>query len=411
MIALLLALQDVDKTDLARAQIEQLAAGLKLHAEARGRYPDALEDGFRLSGDVPKDPWGRDFVYDGKSLKSLGPDAASALDDPEHRLPEIAPNPLDDRTIALELVRAFVLAHRRATRGFDNLTTSPYLVGKLPAEITLTASRDGVRITYTRPDKKPAIDPARAEALLRDLGADDVETRDRAAAALIDLGSLDALKGRDDPEIAARLKEIETAILARREFERATVRTSVFVFPAVPSIGGRIQANERDAIKSVEWLYLSQVNFKAKDIDANGKADYWLADLRGLSCMKTRATGRPAADITDPKLAAADGSAPAPKYSTDAVEYDASLVTKSPNIPTPNDGYIFFPIPLDAAGKPHAPEASFALGAVPADYGVTGTLTVITSHTGHLFTRDTRGRAPDRFPTEDELERLWKRVD
>lgn len=410
MIAAILLLQ-VDPSDLARAQLEQLAAGLKLYAECRGRYPDALKDGYRLSGDLPKDPWGRDYIYDGKSLKSLGADAASALDDPEHRLPEMAPNSLDERAITLELVRAFVLAHRRATRGFDDLTTSPYLVGKLPPEITLNASKNGVRITYTRPDKKPAVDPDRAEALLRDLGADDVDTRDRAAAALIDLGSLDALKGRDDPEIAARLKDIEAAILSRRVFEQATRRTSVFVFPAVPSIGGRIQANERDAIHSVEWLYLGQITFKAKDIDANGKSDFWLADLRGLSCMKNRATGRPAADVTDPKLAAADGSALAPKYATDTVEYDASLVTKNPDIPTPNDGYIFFPIPLDSAGKPHVPEDSFALCAVPADYGVTGTLTIITSHTGHLFTRDNRGRAPDRFPTEDELERLWKRVD
>lgn len=420
MALLLLLFQDA--SDVARAQIEQLAAGLKLYAEIHGGYPDALAKGFRLIDDVPKDPWGRDYLYDGKTLKSLGADEASTLDDPEYRLPEPARSPIDERRIKLELVRAAVLAHRRATRELTtSIEKSPYaLVNALPAEITLTGSRDGVRITYTRNDAAPDVDRARFDALVRELGSDDVDTRDRAAAGLVELGpkALGLFKGDADPEVAARLKDAEAEILARVDFTAATRRTSVFVFPPTSGIGGKVQANERNAFESMQWLYLAQVNFKAKDVDGNKIADYWTADLRGLSCMKDVKTGQPRAEVTDPKLARADASAPLEsKYATETAEYDASTVAKSPSIPAPNDGYVFFTIPLDAAGKPYAqgdglhnPDA-FAICAVPAEHGVTGERTLITSQTGVVFARDTRGRALDRFPGEDELQREWKRVE
>lgn len=67
------------KTDTARVQIEELGAGLDLYYLGEGRYPSTQEGlsalvanpgaGQSWSGPylkksvVPKDPWGRDYVY------------------------------------------------------------------------------------------------------------------------------------------------------------------------------------------------------------------------------------------------------------------------------------------------------------------------------------------------------------
>lgn len=446
-----------DKPDVARAHAEQIATGLKLYAEFCGGYPEKLdalvkkpdgvklwpEGGFLLVPEIPKDPWGRDYVYDGKTL---------ACGDVVEKLPKIEATSMKDalaltRFVRPELLRATVIAVRRRTKtlptSVKDVLASPLALVKEAslkgesAGLLLTGAKEGVRVTFAAkvPESAKPTDEEKKkiDALVRDLGADDIETREKATAALAAMGSkfLETLDGYapDDAEVKARLDSIRLDL--RKPIEEALRAGAIHLY-AFPSaglpLGGRIPANERNAATCLRACVTAEENLKGNDVDRNGIGDYWTADLRGLYCIVMTATKRPTACLSDLGMVKADTSPVPEKYegidmdgdTSPDTTYDTSVIEGFSEIPVPKNGYLFKALVEDEQGEAYAQDTDgtgsthnygqYGFCAYPAEYGATGTMTFIVNNIGSVFMRDTRGRPVESWPDAAVFGASWSKV-
>ncbi len=74
-------------------------------------------------------------------------------------------------------------------------------------------------------------------------------------------------------------------------------------------------------------------------------------------------------------------------------------------------GYYYVDIKKDAAGEAYDYRKGYAIAAIPADYGRTGNSTFIVNNEKGVYSKDTGGKAPDKWPTEMEMagENGWLR--
>ena len=134
----------------------------------------------------------------------------------------------------------------------------------------------------------------------------------------------------------------------------------------------------------------AQFEFQKRDLDRNGRLDFWTADIAGLGAALPKA------------MAAADAATRSPAGSL-----------------WPKDGYLLRALTTDRSGNPYGQDsdgsgrlvhnfASFGAAAYPADYGASGRHTFIINQEGYIFRRDTGGMPVTRFPTVDEMNELWE---
>jgi hypothetical protein len=159
----------------------------------------------------------------------------------------------------------------------------------------------------------------------------------------------------------------------------------------------KARENEQEAVRALEQIATAQVTFREKDLDSNALADYWVGDVSGLYRI-----AEPAGPIKlIPEALAKADMAP---------RHESKLLGKPlTDKPVPYHGYLFKVIPnhravndalekYDAGGGVNADR--YAVCAIPADYGKTGTRTYVVSEAGLVHSKDTGGKAVDYFPQE-----------
>lgn len=181
-----------------------------------------------------------------------------------------------------------------------------------------------------------------------------------------------------------------------REFhpERLNDVAAMILFLTAPTID-RNQSNARGYLADV---YRAQRTFYDKDVDRNGTADYWTADVSGL--QRLLVDDAPIA-LLDESLTSRDAR-PLPDGPT--------LEKKSAADPTaPKPGYLLAAVKFNADGKPLAPQEvgspapgrnaeRFAVCAYPRTYGRTGRQTYLITEDGKIRYKDTEGEPVDRLP-------------
>ncbi len=151
--------------------------------------------------------------------------------------------------------------------------------------------------------------------------------------------------------------------------------------------------NQGEAVRLLKEVVAAETKVRDGDLDGNGAADYWTGDWSGLARL-ANAEGKPVALI--PLEAAAADLRPLPPSAEGSAR--PALAAAAP--PAPWNGYRFAALVLDEAGVSLAadgPDADanawenpkkFAFIALPAEYGVTGWLTLVVSEDGQVWGRD-----------------------
>lgn len=151
--------------------------------------------------------------------------------------------------------------------------------------------------------------------------------------------------------------------------------------------------NQGEALRLMKQAAAAETKVRDGDLDGNGAADYWTGDWSGLARLAD-GEGKPVALI--PHEAAAADLRPLPASADGAAR--PALTVASP--PAPWNGYRFAALSIDEAGSPYAADGTdadanawenprtFAFVATPAEYGVTGWLTLVVSEDGQVWGRD-----------------------
>lgn len=164
--------------------------------------------------------------------------------------------------------------------------------------------------------------------------------------------------------------------------------------------GGHHHHAERSPAASLKTLATAEADFRANDRDNNGNADYWRADVAGLYTLT--AAGADAGDTTNAIRLIEIGIAGA----DDRPVSDIAKYIR----PAPKGGYWYRAIrkkgepPVDA-------DSQFAFCAFP-DNPSAGRWTFIIDERNTMYRRDLgTARGIEVFPDDEELERLWSRMD
>ncbi len=165
----------------------------------------------------------------------------------------------------------------------------------------------------------------------------------------------------------------------------------------------RREEAERDAIwRAVNELRWYSHEFKERDLDENGVADFWTADVAGLFRRLP-----PGLDLERRRAAFAMAGA------------DAKPLSLRRDPPKPCHGYYIVAVTEDESGSPfsrdtdgsgrnlHHPDG-FAFCLYPAEYGPKTRYTWIVNRGGR-FRRDNGGKPVLRWPSDDEMKLNWGR--
>jgi len=178
---------------------------------------------------------------------------------------------------------------------------------------------------------------------------------------------------------------------------------------------------ERQASACLKTIATAEADFRSNDRDGNRINDFWTADVAGLFTIQP-APGGGSIKLIEASVAAAD-AAPLDDGAADGkyvgIEKFATRAPKS--------GYSFLAMTLDRSVKPAEPyrtdtqgegkwgkvhnNSRFGFCAYPAEYGATGTKTFILNELNTIFWKDTGGEPVLEWPTDEELQREWKRLD
>ncbi|HLF92085.1 MAG TPA: type II secretion system protein GspG [Planctomycetota bacterium] len=202
------------------------------------------------------------------------------------------------------------------------------------------------------------------------------------------------------------------------ELPRAWVRElaglAVGVGRAAPVVG-EPTANERIAAASLKTLASAEADFRANDRDRNQVNDFWTGDVAGLYTLVPAGDKDPI-KLIEVSVAAADAA---------PLNDGADLAKVAPR--GPKAGYWFQAMThCTEEGKREAYAQDtkgekgkgrvyhthrFAFCAFPADYGISGTRTLIIDEQNTIWGMDTGGEPVLELPSEDDLARDWKKLD
>jgi hypothetical protein len=175
----------------------------------------------------------------------------------------------------------------------------------------------------------------------------------------------------------------------------------------------RAEANERNAAASLKSVVTAEEIFRANDMDRNGVADYWTANVAGLYCLTDTQAGNAIAALNDIAVASADIDAEndaAVTYRGDGVAYDLGLLLNA-GAGLPKTGYGYQALIHDGAGRPYARdtdrsgaavhhESAFGAAAIPVAWNEGATHCFIVNEGGVVYRRDFDLRtAPVKFGT------------
>jgi hypothetical protein len=177
----------------------------------------------------------------------------------------------------------------------------------------------------------------------------------------------------------------------------APVGGSAVELPPPPTAaGGQIEPDERRAIDTLRWIAVAEADFRGNDRDANGRNDFWTADVSGLYRLADPARPKGSIKLIEFSMAAAD--------STPAL----GLPGLHPPLPREaRSGYWFRALPV-ASARDGRSLAEFAFAASPARYGVSGRRSFVINENNAVFGKDLGGGTPEAFPSDDEL-RTWQK--
>jgi prepilin-type N-terminal cleavage/methylation domain-containing protein len=165
---------------------------------------------------------------------------------------------------------------------------------------------------------------------------------------------------------------------------------------AIPSLlRAKMSANHSNAGAALKSLVTHEGVWRSQDIDQNGVADYWVADVRGFHGAKDMSGGY--IKLIDVAFANADMAA------GNAYAYPSEA---APATPVPKQGYTFTgdlvagnsAVPL-AGGWHNLPASAlhtsaFAFNAVPATYNTDGVLQFLVAQDGVVWQIDKGNNAP-----------------
>lgn len=178
-------------------------------------------------------------------------------------------------------------------------------------------------------------------------------------------------------------------------------------------------SNERVGRSMLKEIFEAQKAFRSQDRDGNTVNDFWTGDVSGLFTL-SGPDGKPV-KLISLSTAAAEGSwledgAAGGKY---------ALVTHFTDW-CPKSGYLVRAMTVDRSSDPAVPYGQetggtgkgpvrnvsrFAFCAYPYEYNVTGINTFIMNETGTIYSAVTGGLAVTEWPTAQELEQSWRKVD
>lgn len=197
-----------------------------------------------------------------------------------------------------------------------------------------------------------------------------------------------------------------------------------FIVPVIAAIAipGLLQAqrasNERNASATLKTLAAAEHDFRLNDRDGNGVNDFWTGDVAGLYCM-TRADTPGDSDepirLIEMSAAAAD-AAPLEEGAAGG-EYGSFTSFLSAKA-----GYLFQAMTVDDNGDPYAEdtdgktgpvhnEFGFGFCAFPELHGPGGNQTFIINEDNTVYRTNNGGEPVLQWPSNEELEMVWTRVD
>lgn len=378
----------------ARVTVQLMAAAVEAYKSAYGELPrkkavlwerpewaEIWPEGGWIPGGVPKDPWGRPY-----------------------------------RMIS--------------DKGYVRVMVSDYREKSVKAR-ELTAG-ERAALEETAQPKLGEADRKRLERAIRDLADDDLAARDDAAGVIAEMGLravpvLDRrLESVRDPERRARLRQIRGSIRIPTPAWRKEL-TSLSRYVRVQGhtgFRGQRASNERNASASLKTLCTAQYDFRANDRDGNGVNDFWTGDVAGLYTMTSAVTrGNKDGPIKLIELSVALADAKPLERGAGGENSDLSAYGERSS----KAGYLFQAMKRDGSTTPpteygqntggaldqgevhHA--SKFGFCAYPEEYGEGSMRTYIVNESNTLFWKDTDGEPVLEWPTDEELQAEWSKLD
>jgi hypothetical protein len=152
-----------------------------------------------------------------------------------------------------------------------------------------------------------------------------------------------------------------------------------------------LELNETKAKSAMRDILAAEQDFRNKDLDKDGKENYWTGDVAGLQAVGALSDSIAAADSKNTKGAAHFG-------------YRFKMMERT------RDGKAYAE-DLDGKGAKTKNRWVFAVCAVPQTYKQTGVVTLILSNDGVIYKKDTGGKPVLKWPSEKEILDEWKEVD
>ncbi len=268
-------------------------------------------------------------------------------------------------------------------------------------------------------------DTAEVAALLKRLGAEKLADREAATQAIIAKGGgalklvEERLAGEKDPEIEARLGVIRDHFRSMKPTWISEFRGRRFTLVGTGGDPANIPANERNASTCLKTITTAQADFRSNDRDGNRTMDFYTRDVAGLYALKPaigaalEATAGKEGEshainrLIEPSLAKADTT-------EDRWEYPVLEIKE----PEPKSGYFFAALKqCEIGGKVEAYHAGsgrnldmFGYIAYPAEYGVTGKLTLIVNEDNTIWMKDVGVEDIDTFPAAPAAAG-WRKMD
>lgn len=167
--------------------------------------------------------------------------------------------------------------------------------------------------------------------------------------------------------------------------------------------------NHRYAAAALRSFAAAQIEFRDRDVDADGRPGFWTADVAGLYGF-VPAGSTEMVKLIELSVAAAD-AAPAGALRPGA-RGPGAVAPTAYAVPGPKAGYLFRVL-RPAGEPPGAPDPRrFAACAYPADYPKSGCWTLVVDESGVLRRRDLgRPGPPEGFPDAESLARDWHKLD
>lgn len=186
--------------------------------------------------------------------------------------------------------------------------------------------------------------------------------------------------------------------------------------------------NEKSAISWMREMVSTEALWKAKDLDRNDIADYWVADVSGMYRIERpgAVAGIPLAELASQVDVARADTKPFMPQGGLYFQNESHAVNLLPTVPTlfekdspprAKAGYLFAALETDENGNAYIPAKDtdgkgmnannlnkFGFVAYPEVYQLSGVNTLIVNEAGTVWKKDMEGKAVTAFPKDPEKE-------